>query len=144
MQTSWRRWAVPSTGLLAVLMFGAISVCSGYRMHAADSNDGSLDKLLKEKIGLLEKVATQIDALDRAGAIGYEEVYDAHQELEKARLDFCKSDEDRTVVLQRMLTNAKDRETHVKATAVVGLHEKIRAQVDRLDVEIALERLRSK
>lgn len=137
------RWPVTSSGYLAILFCVSVTLLAAYRMDAADPGTSGLEKLLKEKVSLLEKVASQIDTLNKAGAIGYEEVYDAHQELEKARLELCKSDPERRVVLQRMLENARHREDHVKAATVVGLHEKIRAEIDRLDVEIALERLRS-
>ena len=115
-----------------------------HRMDAADSPESKLDQLLEEKVHLLEDVAAQVEALHKNARVGFEEVYDARQELERARLDLCKTDPARLEVLERMLVQAKERERQAKAATAIGLHEKIKAQVDRLDIEISLERIRSK
>jgi hypothetical protein len=127
--------------LAAGLMVSSLALKS---MDAADSKAARLEQLLQEKLNLLENAATQIDARHKAGFAGLEEVYEAHQTVERARLDLCKTDEERIAVLERMLTKAKHREETLSKSSAIAAHDIIQTKVDRLDIEISLERIRSK
>ena len=94
-----------SASLVALAAY--VMVCSfmAHRMDAADSKESKLDQLLQEKLSLLEDVAAKIDAKDKAGVVGIQEVY--HR------------------------------------SPIIDTLDKIKSRVDRLDLEIALERIRS-
>ena len=132
-----------SASLVALAAY--VMVCSfmAHRMDAADSKESKLDQLLQEKLSLLEDVAAKIDAKDKAGVVGIQEVYQIHQAVEQARLALCKSDEDRIGVMERMVAAAKIREEKMNRSPIIDTLDKIKSRVDRLDLEIALERIRS-
>jgi hypothetical protein len=112
--------------------------------EAADAKATKLDQLLEEKVRLLEQVAVHVDALFNAARMGFEDVYLAQMELERARMELCKTDDDRLAVYERMLEQSKKREAAATKSTTIGMHERIKSQVDRLDIQIAMERVRSK
>ena len=88
-----------------------------------------------------------ISEAQRGGRTSLAHVYEANHAVRKAEIDLCKTDKERFAVLEKMLAEAKDYEkavaTEVKAAtapATAGL----KAKVSRLDVEIALERAKTK
>jgi len=115
--------------------------------QAAEANDSKLKDLLKEKLVILREVASaQIDA-QKVGQVSFAEVYEANQAVRNAELDLCDTATERGVVLEKMLASAKDHENNIALLAEaseVPTIAAIKAKVSRLDVEIALARVRAR
>ena len=132
--------------LLALVgIVGAITF-TWLRTDAAEANDSKLNQLLNEKLTILQQVASQMDELHKLHEIGDAEVYEAHVAVHRARLELCATDKEKIAVLEEILDGARKREARLlnlpKTTAISLKLEA--AQVNRLDIEIELERIKSK
>lgn len=130
-----------SVFLLAVGSVGTWTVTS--RTHAADAIDSKLKGLLKEKLAVAQQVATLANKTYQVGSGSFSEVVEANQAVGKAQLDLCDTNAERVVVLERMLTQA--RELHKNAAvrveaAIAPESSLLKAKLNLLDAEIALER----
>ena len=76
-----------------------------------------------------------------------ESVVEANQVAGKARLELCDTSAERVAVLERMLAQAKDFENRVALLVKAEAGPKtnlLKAKLNRLDVEVALERAKEK
>jgi hypothetical protein len=108
---------------------------------------------MNEKLTVLQQIVTQMEKLHDSRQVGNKDIYDAHIALFHARMDLCEKDEDRLAVLEEMLSLAKRREATIKElpkNTIRGLPQEAlilplqQATVDRLNIEIEIERLKSK
>ena len=134
-------------GLVALLVGGAIAAWSAAspRAAAGDSKDTQVKKLLREKVATLKEIAATVNKIYQRGDYSLDQVYLANLAVHRAELDLCDSDKERIPILEKMLEDAKAQEKAVlsaigwMATDTPILH----AKVDRLNIEIALERARA-
>ena len=115
--------------------------------YAADAKDSKLKALLKEKLGVLQAVALQTTNAYQTGVAPFAQVLEANQAVTKAELELCDTEKERLAVLEKMLADAKQYEKHVAEQVQSGqapAASALKARVNRLDAEIALERAKSK
>lgn len=135
--------------LVLFLVVGAISLRPTTTLHvaAAEPKDSNLKGLLKERYVVLQHIASQITEEYHAGKASYAQVHAANQAMHKAELDQCSTDKERAAVLEKMLAEAKDNEKQAESAYKAGqapVRAALQAKVDRLEVEIVLERLQAK
>ncbi len=131
-------------GLL--ILVGLTGLGARFHRHsdAADGKESKLNQLLNQKLEILQNVVAQMEKLHDQGEAGFEELYEAHLAMHRAQMDLCQTDQERIAVLEELLGEAKRRETAVKAAGVASSRRIRKAEVDRLDIEILLERIKSK
>lgn len=138
--------SIVSVTLLLIVGGIWLSVGDHSPVQAADTKDSKVKALLKEKLSLLKEVSTQMTARYQQGQISMGDVFEATQAVRKAELDLCADDKERVVVLEKMLTEAKEYEKvidqQVKAARLPAT-DRLKANVRRLDVEIELERVKA-
>lgn len=137
-------------GFLVLFVGGAI--CSWSLLlcaHAGDSKDAKLKGLLKERLAALQDVVSELMKAYENGApsISLAQVLEAKQAVLDAELDQCDTDKERIAVLEKTLALAKEYERITKAQVSAGgthVGVAIKARAKRLEVEIALERVKGK
>ena len=136
-------------GVLALLIIagtlGKWTVAS--RAHAADENDSKLKALLKEKLAVAQEALAIVKKAHQNGDTSIEGVVEANQVVGKAQLDLCDTNAERVAVLERMLAQTKDFEKSVAELVKAAAGPKtslLKARLNRLDVEVALERAKEK
>ncbi len=132
--------------LLFLIVAGSVSTwIAASRVHAADVNDSKLKVLQKEKLTVAQQVATLANRSYQTGTESFANVLEANQAVGNAQLDLCDTNAERIAVLERMLAQERDFEKHVAARVsaeVAPQSSLLKAKLNRLDVEIALERAR--
>ena len=136
-------------GVLALLIIagtlGKWTVAS--RAHAAGENDSKLKALLKEKLAVAQEALAIVKKAHQNGDTSIEGVVEANQIVGKAELDLCDTNAERVAVLERMLAQTKDFEKSVTELVKAAAAPKttlLKARLNRLDVEVALERAKEK
>jgi hypothetical protein len=119
------------------------------RTQAAGVNNSKLKALLKERLVALQGIASEATKGNRSGNASLAKVHEANQAVQKAELDLCDTDKERITVLENMVTDAKDYESQISQLVKGGVLPSnnsltLKAKVDRLEVEIALERVKGK
>ncbi len=131
-----------------LLVGGAIVLWSAFpRTHAADAKDSKVKALLTEKLGVLQEVASRTTKAYQVGSASFAEVLEANQAVRGAELDLCDTDKERIAVLEKKLEEAKEFEKKADQQMKAGTASPsavLKAKVNRLDVEIALERIKGK
>lgn len=106
-----------------------------------------LKTLQKERLAVLRTIAEQMTLAYRSGDIRWVGVREANGKVLLAELDLCDTDKERLAILEKIVKAAKEYEAEV-AKMIQGDQGSVRtglkAKADRLDAEIALERLRLK
>jgi hypothetical protein len=135
-------------GLVMLLAGGALGLwAASARPLAAGAKDSKLKVLLKERFATLQEVAAQTTKAYHGGQGSLAQVLEANLALRKAELDLCDTDKERVAVLGKMLAGAKDDEKRAAEQVKSGVAPPriaLKAKVSRLEVEIALERLRGR
>lgn len=147
----WRSEKYKVIGLVAVgLVLSAGGVwnwTSEIRQARADDvRDPQLKKLLTERLAILKDVVSLTDKLYRAARASYDQVKTETQAMYQAELDLCETDKERVQVLEKMLTDAREKEEEAAAlqsTARGQSTDVLKSRADRLNVEIALYRARA-
>ncbi|WP_010586161.1 hypothetical protein [Schlesneria paludicola] len=140
---------VGTLGLFAGLLITAgiigTNAIDTLKASASEAKESKLTKLRTEKVEILQRVVNQLEKLRIQKEVGADDLYAAQMELYHAKLDLCASDRDRIATLEHLLSEARRREEAALHSNTKPSHRALeRAQVDRLDVEIALEQLLSK
>jgi len=138
--------AVNCAPLLLVVLI-AWSSFEAPRSAAAEPKATKLQALLQERLATLREVAAQTIEQYRVGRMPFFRVQQAMEAAVSAELDLCASDKERITVLEKALAQAKEFQGVAEARLKTGMTlntEVLMAKAARLDVEIALERLRSK
>jgi hypothetical protein len=134
--------------LIAVL-FGLSLLFAGSAptLGADDPAPSKLDGLLKERLETLREVAKLASEAYKSGGGSFADVREAMRQVLEAELEQCTTDKERIAVLEKVVADAKKwegfAEESVKA-GVVPARTALKARADRLQAEIALERLRNK
>ncbi len=114
---------------------------------AAEPKDTKLKGLLKERLATVREILTVTTEQYKAGTGSFERVHQALKDVMSAELDLCDSDKERITVLEKGVAQAKDYEKLAEAQFKVGkvqVTDVLAAKADRLEIEIALERLKTK
>lgn len=114
---------------------------------AAEANNAKINALLKERHATLVSVVETVRTAYEIGRASLIEVSEATIAAQRAELELCKTDRERVVVLEKMLMAARGLEDVAKAqyeTASGSNVSVLKAKADRLEIEIALERVRAK
>src|SRR5207253_9553058 len=101
--------------------------------------------LLKERDAARKGVADKVTKAFRIGKASDVQVYEANKAVRQAALDMSISDKDRMTILNQALAAAKENEEQAAQMFQVGqvtASTRLKARVERLEVEIAIERLR--
>ncbi len=137
------------------LVFGILVLAMSFKSNgvapqasaAADVKGAKVNQLMNAKVEVLQDVVTLCEKAVATARIDYKQLYDAKRQLCRAQLDVCTTDAERIVVLEKCLEEAKQYEGIVRErvqNAAASKMDELRAQVDCLDIEIELERLKSK
>jgi hypothetical protein len=113
------------------------------KAQAGEGKDSKLKNLLKEKLSILQEVASQTATAHQNGGRSFAQVHEANQAVRYAELDLCETSKERVEVLEKMLGEAKDYEGSIFEQVKLGTVPTIaalKARVSRLDVEIGLVR----
>jgi hypothetical protein len=128
-------------GVSVLLAGGAVGLWSASPGQRAEGPEESkLKALLKERLATLQEAAAQADKEHRIGKASVAEVMEARRAVRDAELELCDTDKERLAVLEKMLEEARAFEKGAGKASSSAL----RAKADRLQIEIALERLKGK
>jgi hypothetical protein len=134
--------------VIAVLVFIVLAEAIGswHRGHGPSTTGSKLHALLKEKLTTLQMFASQMTAAFEGSESSWLQVLEANRDVGHAKLDLCNTDQQRLAVLERLLAQAenfeKDAAEHVKSRRAPGWTA-LKAKLNRLEVEIALERAKA-
>jgi RNA polymerase sigma factor (sigma-70 family) len=106
-----------------------------------------LKALLQQRLALLKQIAAETEQAARQGSVPLQEVLRAKRAVLQAELDLCESDKERLVVHEKGVVLAKEFEQLVEKYFKAGTvphADLLSAQAQRLEAEIALERLKAK
>lgn len=135
---------VPSAAGFAAL---AVAGADPPRSSAGEPAKTKLDELLKERLAVLREIAKQTAAEYRIGKASIDRVHHAQMAVVRARLESSDSDKERLAILEEAVALAKDTEktaAQLYETRRVAASDPLVAKAGRLEVEIALERIRAK
>lgn len=117
------------------------------KAQADEAKASKLKVLLKQKLLIVQEFASQMNELHRVGDTSFAQVHEATQAVRNAELELCDTSQERVAVLEKMLAEAKDCENQitrlVESGGGVSPGAVAKAKVNRLDVEIALERAKA-
>jgi hypothetical protein len=117
------------------------------RAHADGEGVPRLKALLKERLAALREIASAASEAFRSGRAPLVPLIEASQDVYRAELDLCDTDKERAAVLGRWLAEARGYERKaaelVKAGAAPATSA-LKTKVIRLEVEIALERVKAR
>lgn len=133
--------------LLAVAGSAYYSILDPAWADGTGPQNSKLKELLKERHAILKGIAVQAAVNYQSGQASAESVHQANLEVLKAELDLCDSDKERISVLEKIVVLAKKRDEQAAQLAksnAVSASFLLRAKLDRLEAEIALERARAK
>jgi hypothetical protein len=112
------------------------------------AGEAKIRALLKERLAALKQIVEEIEKSHKAGGgISLDDVLQARLACYHAELDLCETDKERIAVLEKMLALAKESERMISARFDLGSvpHTAVlAARVNRLEAEIALERVKTK
>lgn len=133
----------------SLLLTGGVWLSSGEAptAQAREVKDSRLKELLKEKLAIVREVSAQRLAAFQSGLTSFAQVNEASLAVLNAELDLCDTDVERIAVLEKMLATARDHEQSVAAIVKAGEATSgtaLDAKAARLDIEIRLERIKSK
>jgi outer membrane protein TolC len=136
---------------LVVLIAAAIGYWSAQAgalaAPAKDAKGAKLNSLLQERLTALREAAALTTKAYETGTESFAEVIAANQAVRNAELELCSTDKERMNILEKMAAEAREYErTAVQraATGLVSPGSGLRAKANRLEIEIALERMKSK
>jgi hypothetical protein len=117
------------------------------RPRAEAPEESKLKALLKERLATLQAAAAQTDKQYKTGTAAVAEIMEARRAVRDAELELCDTDKERLAVLEKMLEEARAFEKVVAQQVDAGMappNSGFKAKADRLQIEIALERLKGK
>jgi len=134
---------------LAMFTSGTALTWSGSTpSQAADQKkDPQLKALLQERHAILQNLADVVNAEFRNARASQSQVMEASRVARQAELDLCETDQERVAVLEKMLAEARAYEQSAdeeRKSARGTYSSALKATADRLDVEIALERAKTR
>jgi len=110
---------------------------------ARSADEVKSKQLLKERVAVLNEVATLASRLYGQGSVPLLELNKAKQAVCKAELDLCETDVERIAVMDTRLALAKQDVEVVKrlvSMAEMSTTDLLKAQAKQLKIEAALER----
>ena len=135
--------------LLALIIgAGVWFSCSDSRQARAEQpKDTKLKKLLKERHLTLQDTARLTLKGYQSGEVPLERLHEVVLAVHRAEFDLCDTDKERTAVLENIVAMTKKQEEDAlkafRSGAVAG-SVSLKAKVNRLEAEIALERAKNK
>src|SRR5262249_18406380 len=113
-----------------------------------EAGSAQVRALLEERLKALKTIASETEqAFTSSGRIPFEELVKAKVQVLLGELDLCNTDKERIEILEKIVGHAKELEQVVDANFTAGRTphvDLLKAQVDRLNAEIALERARAR
>jgi hypothetical protein len=113
----------------------------------ADAKGGKQNKLLKERLAVVRQIAKLAADEYKAGTGSFDGVREANRMVLQAELERCDSDKGRVAVLEKFVAEARKLEEHAGRLSKTGMaptRTALKAKADRLQAEIALERVKAK
>lgn len=111
--------------------------------QAEEQQHKHVTRLLNEKLAALEDILAIVTTMYDSGKGSFDDVYQATRALRNAELEQCSSPGKRVPVLEKMLSEARDLEKFVSEDLRRLEADRLKAKVNRLEVEIELERAKS-
>jgi len=108
--------------------------------------ESKVRRLQEERLSILKEIAAEKESLYRTGRTTANELLPAKSAVLRAELELCGSDQARIVVLEKLVTNAKELEEFNETlfhAARVPRSEFLTAKANRLQAEIDLERVKA-
>jgi hypothetical protein len=133
-----------NTWLLALLVIGA-SAGIASAAEPADAAD-SAEKLLRERLEVLEEIARLEEAAYGEGSRGFDRVATARMEVLSAKLELAKMRDERIAIREEFATIARQYEAAAEAgfkASIISRPEYLKAKAFRLRAEADLARERS-
>ena len=133
---------------IAVAISGCVLLVSvivlAARADQAANKPAKLQQLYRDREVLAEEAFVATNVAYEAGVVTLDQLLTASNELARAKLDLCKTKDERIGVLKEHVTREKDIEGKIRrlaaANAKGGEAEKVaRSGFNRADAEIALE-----
>ena len=109
--------------------------------------ESKVRKLLQERLDIVRAQAERVRKLQQTGAASPEVVRQAALRVLKAELELCETDKERIAVQERIVGLLKETENRLRQVQQQGTASRDvveDATLDRLEAEIALERLKEK
>jgi hypothetical protein len=153
MRTIHTRSVVVRLAVSTLVIGFAAGAIVAWSVAADEPRDARLKGLLHEKLKILKHVVSLREEMYKNGMAGPKELYDAHVALQRAKLEVCEADTDRIAVLEVLLSEAKRRESMemslLKEAGRAAQNGPLQlmaeaAHVERLNIEIEIERIRLK
>ena len=142
---------------MCALVWNLIPAASGEKAFADDivqqarklesAAKPKLKALLDEKVAVTQEAAAQATRAYQSGEATFAEVLEANQAVGNAQLDLCDTNAERVAVLERMLALARDYEKSVVERVKSGTSPAsttLKAKLNRLEIEITLERVKDR
>jgi RNA polymerase sigma factor (sigma-70 family) len=111
------------------------------------AKDSKVRALLEEKLALTRELAEAVQQLYKSSAASREQLLQANLRVFKAELDLCETDNERIAVYEKMVAAYKEMEEQALQLQKSGQAQRpvvIEARLNRLEAQIALERLKAK
>ena len=135
----------------AILVMAILSTGSPFggltSLAAAGQKNGKVKELQKERLATLKTLSDLTVKDYKSGRVSFDRVHQAMRAVLDAELEMCESDKERVTILEEAVKLAKEYETIAEAqykTGKVTQSDVLMAKVNRLDTEIALERVNAK
>jgi hypothetical protein len=139
-----------TSAVIAVCIFAAgigVGMTAKHSTNAADAKDQKLKQLLTEKVRILQDVESLLEKLVSQGRTDLHRYCEAQAARCRAELELCETDKERMEVLEKSLAVAQKGQEYAKTLfeSARGTQTQVReAEVNCLDIEIAMERIRIK
>ena len=134
--------------IIAAMIIGHWSTQTGaLAAPGKGAKDARLNSLLQERLTALREAATFTTKAYETGVESFANVMAANQAVHAAELDLCSTDKERIAVLERMVAEVRNYESLAAQQVARGIDPASsvpKAKANRLEVEIALERLKNK
>ncbi len=133
--------------LALVISAGVGHLCVDSRQaQAQQPKDSKLREMLKERHAALKEIAQHLAKGFLNGVVSVESLHEAEHAVLHAELDLCDTVKERTAVSEKIVVLCKKQEESAAEAVKSGaapVNVFLRAKVNRLEAEIALERLKS-
>ena len=138
-----------AVALLALVVGAGVwySCSDSRRARAEQPKDTKLKELLKERHATLKDLARQMAKAYQGGGVPIDRLHETERAVLVAEFDLCDTERDRAAVLEKIVALSEKQEEGTAEAVKSGAapaSASLRAKVNRLEAEIALERSKSK
>lgn len=135
-------WMEPQQAGMLVLLALFIAVAAWWILTGKPAGPDPLEKLLRERLGVLEKILAQVEKASRAGQSDFSALHGATVAVLQAKLELAKTPAERAKLHEGLVEQARRRCEFLQQQQdpTAGGLEGLRAKLTIVDARIALGR----